>query len=387
MSADLSVPVLHRHTPLEACIGAVWGIDPFAPVLSEPDAATPRLAMEQALAGCLERPPCLVAFSGGRDSSTVLAVATRVARARGLELPIPATNRFPAASETDERKWQEQVVEHLGLSDWLRLEWTEELDMLGPYGVEVLRRHGPMMPFNAHFLEPLLDRAAGGSLLTGVGGDELIAPAVRSILSGLLFAHRRPRARQLKDLAIEAAPRPIRIEALARAVPIRSFDWLRPEVRGFIAGDYARDLAQWPVRWNRSVQMLWRCRHLQCIRSSLRALGAAHDVRVGSPFLEQGVLSTYARALGATGPVERGSALIDLVGDLLPEYVLRRKTKASFDDPFFNTHSRDFVRAWSGNGVDRQLVDEGALSAEWGSPDPSPNSYTLLQHAWLADNP
>ena len=43
----------------------------------------------------LQRPPCVVAFSGGRDSAGLLAAATRAARRHGLPLPIPATYRFP----------------------------------------------------------------------------------------------------------------------------------------------------------------------------------------------------------------------------------------------------------------------------------------------------
>lgn len=385
-NGDLQVPALHRHAPLEACIGAVWGMDPSAAALPERPATTPRAAFEEALLPCLARPPCVVAFSGGRDSSTVLAVATQLARTHGLALPIPVTNRFPNAEGTDEAQWQEQVVAHLGLKEWERLEWTHELDVLGPYAIQVLRRHGPLMPFNSHFLEPLLDQAAGGSLATGIGGDELIAVSDRPILNNLLFRAQRPRRSQLKALVLEAAPRRIRAQSLARELPINDFRWLRPEVRRQIVEEYARDLAQWPLRWDRMVEKLWRCRHLQCIRSSLDVQGRAHDVRMGNAFLDAGVLAAYARSQGRAGPSDRGSALVDLVGDLLPELVLRRKTKAAFDDPFFNRYSRDFTRAWSGRGVDAGLVDASELLAEWRSPEPTPNSYTLLQQAWLADN-
>jgi hypothetical protein len=107
---------------------------------------------------------------------------------------------------------------------------------------------------------------------------------------------------------------------------------------------------------------------------------------MGSPFVERGVLAAYAGSAGLAGLADRGSAFVDLVGDLLPETVLRRKTKAGFDDPFFNRHSREFVTRWSGRGVDARLVDKRELAAEWRSGMPSGNSYTLLQHAWLADN-
>ena len=48
-----------------------------------------------------------------------------------------------------------------------------ELDAVGPYAQRMLRGHGLVGPFNAHFHLPLIDAARGGSLLTGIGGDEL----------------------------------------------------------------------------------------------------------------------------------------------------------------------------------------------------------------------
>ena len=50
----------------------------------------------------LRRPPCLVSFSGGLDSSALLAVATAVARREGLDDPVPATLVVPGSPESDE---------------------------------------------------------------------------------------------------------------------------------------------------------------------------------------------------------------------------------------------------------------------------------------------
>jgi asparagine synthetase B (glutamine-hydrolysing) len=61
--------------------------------------------LERVLVRSLQRPPCLVAFSGGRDSAGVLAAASHAARRHGLPLPIPATYRFPGAAEVDESEW------------------------------------------------------------------------------------------------------------------------------------------------------------------------------------------------------------------------------------------------------------------------------------------
>ena len=111
----------------------------------------------------------------------MLAVAAHVARREGLPNPLPVTNRFPGVVETDETQWQERVIRHLELDDWLRLEWDDELDVLGPIATKVLRRHGILFPWNSFFHYPLLERAEGGSLLTGVGGDELFKQVPRML--------------------------------------------------------------------------------------------------------------------------------------------------------------------------------------------------------------
>jgi hypothetical protein len=70
-------------------------------------------------------------------------------------------------------------------------------------------------------------------------------------------------------------------------------------------------------------------------------------------------------------------------GDLLPEPVLARTTKASFDEAFWNRHSRAFAASWESEGVDVEIVDVAALGREWSSPAPNPRSYLLFQAAWL----
>jgi hypothetical protein len=81
-----------RPTRLDIAYGSMIGIDPSAPGLPRiPAGLSPLEALEQRLMPALCRPPCLVASSGGRDSSAVLAVTASVARREGLSLPIPTT--------------------------------------------------------------------------------------------------------------------------------------------------------------------------------------------------------------------------------------------------------------------------------------------------------
>src|SRR4051794_24216047 len=74
-----------------------------------------RAALEAAMRPALQRPPCFVAFSGGRDSSAMLAVADRLAGREGLARPVPLTARFPEAPDTDESDWQERAIAALGV--------------------------------------------------------------------------------------------------------------------------------------------------------------------------------------------------------------------------------------------------------------------------------
>src|SRR5690242_21596158 len=85
--------------------------------------------------------PTFVSFSGGRDSSAVLAAATSVARREGLSLPIPVTIRASEAPESDESDWQETVVRHLGVENWIKVEIDDELDAVGHYARRGLERH------------------------------------------------------------------------------------------------------------------------------------------------------------------------------------------------------------------------------------------------------
>jgi len=179
-------------SPLEVATGLVFGAAAHAESRIGGSRRSPLDVLEDAILPALRRSPCLVSFSGGRDSSCVLAAATRLARREGLPLPVPATNRFPRARTTDESDWQERVVSHLGLSDWVRLEFDDELDAAGPVARRGLRRHGLLWPFNAHFHVPLLEAAAGGAVVTGIGGDELFSQSRWSRANDVLARRARP---------------------------------------------------------------------------------------------------------------------------------------------------------------------------------------------------
>ncbi len=183
---------LYLMSPLETatCIllGHTGSLPPSASGIRDP-----RRALEHVVRDALLRPPCGVAFSGGRDSSAVLAVATHVARRDGLPPPIPITKVFPLVPSAEEGSWQETVVRHLGLDDWQRVVIHDELDLVGPLATANLIAHGVVWPPMIHGDVPVVELVRGGSVIDGEGGDEVLGVGVHRIAPVThLLRHPRP---------------------------------------------------------------------------------------------------------------------------------------------------------------------------------------------------
>lgn len=379
-----------RLTAFELATGVAPGVASWAPPLPRPDAATPFEAIAALIVPALARPPCLVSFSGGVDSSSVLAVAVDVARREGLPPPIPATNRFPGQGRTDEREWQERVVQELGLEDWIRLEFDDELDLVGPVASELLRAHGLVFPFNMHFHVPLIAAAAGGSLLTGVGGDEAFEPAPR--VQQVLAGRRRPRPRDALALALAYAPRRARA-FVRRRLESPTLPWLTQAGSAALAAALADDAARFPADARRTFAEWWRSRYLHLHLASQHAIAAERDCLVLNPLSEASVVAAFARAVGRFGFATRADAVRAFLGDVVPTDVTTRRTKADFNTAFWHRHARAFVAdlderrlrtSLAALGVD-SLVDAERLLTAWEAPDPHANSYLLLQAVWVQE--
>ena len=221
---------------IELASGMLFGDAPgTAPELPTPQPGdTAFSALERACVPALRGGRCFVSFSGGRDSSLVLAAAASAARRHGLPLPIPITNRFPQVGHTHEHEWQELAVRELGMEEWVRLELTDELDVLGDLATRGLRRHGLLWPFNVHFHAPMFDVARGGTLLTGIGGDEALGSSRWARPVAVLRGRQRPGPRDLLKVGLLCSPRAIRREVIVRRCP-EPFAWLtergRPSAR------------------------------------------------------------------------------------------------------------------------------------------------------------
>lgn len=368
-------------TSFEVATGLVLGRVPLPiPAARVGTPAGAVAALEAAVARALDRPPCLVSFSGGRDSSVVLAVATRVARRRGLADPVPFTLRFDDEPETHETEWQELVVRHLGLADWVRVAVRSELDLIGPVAGPVLRRHGVICHPLAFKTVPVFRAAQGGTVLTGEGGDEVLGQqrvtAVRK-----LFARGRLTPANLRFAAREWAPAPLQHERARRfAAALR---WLRPQPRAQLV-ELMTDHYRAPLHWHRSMvrRMAMRGRVLGLRNRAL--LAREHGCEEVHPLYDPAFLSALAPVCGRWGYENRNALLRVLFSDLLPASLLERTTKTTFTRPAFSEHTRDFVREWDGTGVDADLVDPEVLRECWDESTPDGRTAALLQQAWLS---
>jgi asparagine synthetase B (glutamine-hydrolysing) len=216
-----------RPTALEVATGWVYGSVPATQLPD--DGTTPRDALDDAIRPALADGPCYVTFSGGRDSSAVLAAATALARREGHALPVPVTRVYPDLPATDESDWQRAVVDHLGLTEWVRLELRDgESDLLGPAARDALGSRGLLWPPALQTHGVMFEHVGEGSLLTGEGGDAVLG-ARRITPLAVLLQRRRPDKVLVRYSAAAALPRRVR-QRLAQRILQASAQrrWLRP---------------------------------------------------------------------------------------------------------------------------------------------------------------
>jgi asparagine synthase (glutamine-hydrolysing) len=347
-------------------------------------------AVEDALRRALAKPPCLVAFSGGRDSSALLAVAMRVARADGLPLPVPMTVRFPRAAAAEEAEWQALAIRHTGAEDWIEREAGDELDLIGPVSAGIMRAQGLPYPYNLHLLAPMMEEARGGTLVTGLGGDQALLPAGKAL--DTLGRRRRPESRDALRIAGGLAPRPVRRPLLRRREPPMHFPWLTASANSELARRWLEDEVRQPFWWDRVLLNFWRSRFMQTTLRRIEALSGTIGTQMSHPLSDPAFVAALARDGGRTGFSSRTAAMHALFGDDLPPELVGRESKASFNDVLWNTHTRAFLDSLDDERLSLALdrlglagvVDADAVSAHWRGAEPLANSFLLLQACWLA---
>ena len=182
----------------------------------------------------------------------------------------------------------------------------DEVDRLGPFSVGVMRRHGVLFPPNVFLQVPLLEAARGGRLLTGFGGDEILATWRWSYHADLLAGRRRPTLRDPIRLARAAAPAAWRRRWERRRWHWgENLPWLRPEAAHAVSELAFAARADQPRSWPRWLDWVSRRRTLSAARWSFSLLAADAGANVVHPLLDPLFLHALARAGGRLGLGER----------------------------------------------------------------------------------
>jgi hypothetical protein len=370
--------------PLDMAAGLAYGParGGVSPTPELDPVMTPLEALETQIGPAFLRGPVFVSFSGGFDSSLMLAVATSVARRLGVADPIPLTWRFSDAERARESEWQEAVVSELRLGDWQRLTATDELDWIGPVATGVLRAHGLLYPANSFLHAPLLALAKGGTLLTGVGGDQVLGLSRGRVLADLLARRRTPSLRDAGRIGLAMLPRAARtLVSGGRADP--KLQWLAPMAVRELRRRLTAETWGEPVWWRDKLPWRVARRDTELSLRSLELLAAAAGCEVASPLLAPAFVTALAQAGGRLGAGDRLATLERWFAPVLPRALDGRRDKALFGQVFWRAASLAFAREWDGGDTDAGLIDENGLRREWRSERPSTRTALLLQQQWL----
>lgn len=398
-----SVSLVHPLTPLEIASGLPLGCDSAVAGGDLVDGCVgARVALEEAVRRGLERGPYLVSFSGGRDSSALLALAAHIAQREGLAAPIAHTLRFERVADADEAGWQERVIAHLGVEEWVREEVDAELGFLGPVARPLLEAHGVLFPSNACAVVPACRAAAGGTVVMGVDGDGLFGgwgwQRAANVLARRVPWWRGPGlSARMGSLATTGrvvglawAPAAVQRWWLRRAERIE-LPWLMPAARAAVIRAWAAERADEPATWPARTGWYRRRRYLALGRHAFDQVEASTGATLDFPLLDPAFLGAVGRDGGRFGYGSRTLALRVLVGDLLPDEVLTRSSKAVFTSAFWTEETRAFCRAWepasTADGlslIDPSIVDVGALQSLWRADAVPQSTEYLAQAAWLA---
>jgi hypothetical protein len=377
---------LYAPTPYEVAAGWLHG-QVRAAVVSGPHEGEPAAILRDALCEYILAGPCLVPFSGGRDSSLVLAVACSVAREAGVELPTALTFRYPGQPQADETRWQEMVMAHLaelGLRpSWRIRDVTDELDVVGPLITPLLLESGhPLWPPALGAPIAVAQEAAGATVLSGEHGDAVLAFRRATLLMGAV--RRRGRGLHRPEWeAVAQAALPRSVLAVNTRLAGWAPPWLTPRGRARWKRLAATDALCDPLRWDRSIRRATSGRSVVVANASIERLSLRWGSHVVTPLADARVIGALARHGGRRGLAHRGALTRLLGGDLLPDELYGRRTKATFTASRFHRHTEATVKRWSGEGADPQWVDVPALKAAWSAGDLHPQMAGLVQAAWL----
>lgn len=344
----------------------------------------PRQVLDAIVSANLRLGRIYVMFSGGRDSSAVLALATHHARRLGMNDPIPVTALYPEAPESQETEFQELVIRHLGLQERIAVTIRHEQRFLGETAVRALRRHGLLWPASLQLHGALFAPLDPGVLLTGEGGDEAFDPRRITPLHVLRRRRGLPSRALVRQAATALVPSPVRrVMDYRRHLGAEGLDWLRPPARRLYARAVA-ELESAPLRWDSETLGLLTRRTTAVALHNFDAQAREFALAPAHPLADPRFRYALAAAGGAWGYAGRTDMMRRLFADLLPDEILARRSKAAFNISRWGRREREFARSWDGSGVDHELVDPEALRHAWLSDRPTSVAGFYLHLAWLA---
>jgi asparagine synthase (glutamine-hydrolysing) len=277
------------------------------------------------------------------------------------------------------------VIDHLGLTDWVRLELRNgESDLIGPAARDALRHRGVLWPPALQTHGVVFEQLRGGSLLTGEGGDAVLG-ARRITPLAILLRRRRPDRTLVRYSVYATLPRRARQQIAQRMVRTSvQRRWLRPAAFERHVRLLAVDDAAQPLGYGAATRSITRQRSFATVSHNYDAAAAEYRIRASDPLLDHRFVEALAQAGGRTGFPGRTATMHALFSDVLPRPVLGRTTKASFNHAHAGEATRAFARTWDGSGVDEELVDVERLRSVWLSDQPTMATGVLLHSAWLA---
>ena len=220
--------------------------------------------------------------------------------------------------------------------------------------------------------------------MSGFGGDELFASWRWRARADALSRRHRFVPRDVLRIAYAALPARAHRWRELRTYRLVGLDWLRPGAARSASRLAALARAGQPRAWSGWVDWLARRRSVRAPQWSLSLLAADAGTTLLHPLLDPSFLAALAEGGGRLGFGGRTPAMRALFGELLPDDVLSRPTKARYSEALWGRGTREFAERWDCSGLDETLVSADALRRVWARAGPHEDSALLLHAAWLA---
>ena len=152
--------------------------------------------------------------------------------------------------------------------------------------------------------------------------------------------------------------------------------WLRQQAKRRVIELLACEAAAETRRLKERLAWWQQLRYLEVGAASLGLLARDTDTLILHPLQAPLFWNAVAAAWGPHGFADRTEGVRRLFGDLLPEPIVTRSSKTTFDKVFWTERARSFARGWDGSGVPLQWVDARALARHWAGSRPIvPSSF------------